>query len=534
MLLAVNQLLTEIRLQRLSGVPGRDRLAVAKRLVEQADPLIQRGIKAACLLELADAWLDAEPGKARCRAVQARELVDEETAPNIMALSFAIEADAVLKGDKPRPKCAYRLTQRAIRLARLHREQTTNPTVRATAMRERIRIFESGTSAALAAGRLECALKAAENERPALPGEPPLDLKLVQDALEIGELVIVYTWLAAGRLLVATVERNSLQAVPVTVDPEALSILESFSTHLRNGNVQGDKVKGWTFSHEEAELIDVLGPVLLPSLVTSRLTNARKLFILPHRSLHAIPFNMLRFEGRRLGLRFPWTTIPNLGAIHRRIPVAGGRGAVAVGIDYYPDVQPTEGFDGVAEEIVARHEALGLPANQLTEPGACDTFARMLATDELDNAAFLLLACHGTSAQGDVPEESFLQLGPKRLTADMISASRVPADLVVLAACCSGQRAVGGMGIQFWPGDDLFGLQAAFRAAGARQVIGSLWNAEVGAAKTMAGLVYDAWVIGADAATGIQLAALELYKDVLHRTQYDWAPFTAMQFGMKA
>ncbi|UFW45724.1 MULTISPECIES: CHAT domain-containing protein [Bradyrhizobium] len=516
-------------MQRLSGVSGRDRRTAAERLVAQAAALPQRTIKAASLVELSDTWLDDEPAKARCFAVQARELVDETTAPNVTALSLTIEADAALKDKEPQPDRAYDLTQRAIELARQHREQTTEPILRATSMLDRIRIFESATSAALAAGRLACALKAAENQRPALPGEPPLDLTLVQEALEIGELAIVYTWLGAGRLLVATVERNSLQSVPVTVNPEALRILESFSAHLRNGGIGG-----WSFTSEEADLLDVLLPALLPSLVTSRLANARKLFILPHRSLHAIPFSLLRFGGSRLGLSYPWTTIPNLGAIHRRIPVTDGQGVVAAGIDYYPTAQPTRGFDGVAEEIVARHEARGLPANRLTEPGVCNTLAGMLAGGELDHAAFLLLACHGTSAQGDVPGESFLQLGSERLTADMISRSRVPADLVVLVACCSGQRAVGGMGIQFWPGDDLFGLQAAFRAAGVRQVIGSLWNAKVRAAKSMAGLVYDAWVNGADAATSIQRAARELYKDPLHQQKYEWAPFTAVQFGMKA
>ncbi|SFH72180.1 CHAT domain-containing protein [Bradyrhizobium sp. cf659] len=529
MLLAVNQLLTEVRLQRLSGVRGRDRLAAAERLAAQAAPLTQRVVRAASLLEVADAWLDDEPGKARCFAVQARELVNETSAPNVTALALAIEADAAMKGDKPKPECAYDLTQRAIKLARQHRERTTDPILRATAMRDRIRVFESATSAALAAGHLACALKAAENQRSALPNEPPLDLKLVQEALGIGELAIVYTWLGADRLLVATVERNALQSVSVPVGLEALSILESFSTHLRNGND-----RGWEFIPKDAELLDVLHPVLLPSLVTSRLTSAQKLFILPHRSLHALPFSLLRCGESRLGLRYPWTTIPNLGAIHRRIPVAGGRGLVAAGIDYYPDVEATVGFDGVAEEIVERHRARGLPARRLTEPGVCKTFARMLAAGELDHAAFLLLACHGTSAQGDVPGESFLQLGSERLTADMISASRAPADLVLLVACCSGQRPVGGMGIQFWPGDDLFGLQAAFRAAGARQVIGSLWNADVGAAKTMAGVVYDAWVKGADAAASIQIAAVELCKNAFHQNNYEWAPFTAVQFGMKA
>jgi CHAT domain-containing protein len=529
MLVAVNQQLMDLRLQRTSGVRGRERLAAAERLLAQAAQLTQHVVRAACLLEVADAWLDQEPAKAKCFARRARELIDERSAPNVVSLSLAIEADAVIQDTNPAFERAYHLTQRAIKLARQHRERATDPVLRATSMRDRIRIFESATLAALAVGRLDSALEAAESERPTLPDEPPLHLTSVQEALQIGELAIVYTWLGHNQLLVAAIARNTTLAVTVFVDDQALRVLDFLSDHLRN---EGEK--GWTFYRKDAELLDDLHSMLLPPLVASQLATASKIYILPHRSLHAFPFNLLRFNENRLGLLFPWTTIPNLGALCRRIPVAESGGLTAVGVDHYPDFASTSGFESTAEQIVDRHRKQGFSACRLTEPGACDTFLQMLETGALDQSAFLLLACHGTSVQGDAPEESFLQLGPKRLTADKIAASRICADLVVLAACCSGQRAVGGMGIHLWPGDDLFGLQAALRTAGARQVIGSLWNVDVGAAKTMANLVYDAWTNGADAAASLHRAARELCKKELHRRNYDWAPFTSIHFGMKA
>jgi CHAT domain-containing protein len=49
------------------------------------------------------------------------------------------------------------------------------------------------------------------------------------------------------------------------------------------------------------------------------------------------------------------------------------------------------------------------------------------------------------------------------------------AELVVMSACHSGQRALNLPWLAELPGDDLFGLQAAFFQAGARSVIGALW-----------------------------------------------------------
>jgi len=526
MLFDANRLLTEVRIKRLSGLCGQDRRPIAERLVAETAELAQRTVRGASLLELADAWLPDEPSKAINYSKQARALVREATEPNLAALSLAIEADALLQQDPLHANEAHDLMQRAVGLARRQRNRVNDPILRATSMRDRIRIFEGATRAALAAGRLDSALEAAEHARPSLPEEQPLVLEAVRDAINVGELGIVYTWLDPQRLLVAVIEREGLAAVEVQVSSEALLLLETLSAHLRNG-----RQDGWSFTPAEAEGLNILTPALLPPFVNSRLAHARKLFILPHRALHAVPFGLLRVGETRLGLRFPWTAVPNLAAVSRAFPVAAKCGLIASGIDRYPGLRSTRGFGDSAERVVAVHHAHGLPARCLADPGAYEAFLELAGGDELETSAFLLLACHGTSVQGDTPGESFLQFGAKRLTADTLAAFRIPADLVVLVACCSGQRAVGGMGIHFWPGDDLFGLQAAFWRAGARQVIGALWNADIRAASTMPSVVHDAWLNGADAAECVHAAAVRLDADAFHHRNHDWATFSAVQFG---
>jgi CHAT domain-containing protein len=48
----------------------------------------------------------------------------------------------------------------------------------------------------------------------------------------------------------------------------------------------------------------------------------------------------------------------------------------------------------------------------------------------------------------------------------------LPADVAVLSACNSGQRAVGGRGMSSLPGDDIFGLQSALVSGGSAHRVG--------------------------------------------------------------
>ena len=182
---------------------------------------------------------------------------------------------------------------------------------------------------------------------------------------------------------------------------------------------------------------------------------------------------------------------------------------------------------------MARHRAAGLPAELLPQSGARQALLELAQAGRLASCGVVVLACHGASVQGDAPGRSFVQLGADRLEASAIEQIRLRADMVMLVACCSGQRAVGGMDLPFWPGDDFFGLQAALWRAGARQVVGALWNADVDAAASMAETIHAHWLRGASAAEAVHQGAQRLVRRPIHLFNHNWATFVATVFGRK-
>ena len=85
-----------------------------------------------------------------------------------------------------------------------------------------------------------------------------------------------------------------------------------------------------------------------------------------------------------------------------------------------------------------------------------------------------------------------------------------------------------------WPGDDLFGLQAALWRAGARQMVGALWNADVGAASLMAQWIHQFWLSGASAPEAVFEGAKRLVEHrPLYEFNHEWATFVAAVFGCR-
>ena len=99
-------------------------------------------------------------------------------------------------------------------------------------------------------------------------------------------------------------------------------------------------------------------------------------------------------------------------------------------------------------------------------------------------------ACHGT-IDPERPALSSLALAPDPendgfLTAIEVFRARIPADLVVLSACATGQgRIVEGEGI--------VGLTRAFMFAGAPRVICSLWKVDDEATRALMTKFYELW-----------------------------------------
>jgi CHAT domain-containing protein len=129
--------------------------------------------------------------------------------------------------------------------------------------------------------------------------------------------------------------------------------------------------------------------------------------------------------------------------------------------------------------------------------------------------------------------ESFLYLYDSIVDGLEIASWELKAELVVLSACSSGQRAISGRGMPHLPGDDLFGLQAAFFAAGAKRVIGSLWPVHSPAAKAIMTALHRQLATGQSPETALRSAILEYLRTarVGNRQSFYWAPFFLSAVG---
>jgi CHAT domain-containing protein len=98
-----------------------------------------------------------------------------------------------------------------------------------------------------------------------------------------------------------------------------------------------------------------------------------------------------------------------------------------------------------------------------------------------------------------------------------------------LSACSSGQRAIKGRGTAEVPGDDLFGLQAAFFAAGAKRVIGSLWPVDSAATRPMMASLHRHLANGHIPEIALRSAILESIES--DPAPFYWAPFFVSAVG---
>ena len=152
---------------------------------------------------------------------------------------------------------------------------------------------------------------------------------------------------------------------------------------------------------------------------------------------------------------------------------------------------------------------------------------------KLGKFACLHFATHGENANSDTPMESHLFLRDSILDGLEIANWKLNAEVVVLSACCSGQRSISGRGMEEVPGDELFGLQAAFFAAGARRVLGALWPVDSKAALPITTAFHRYLADGQLPELALQKAVDDYLKKagILTRKVYYWAPFFLSAMG---
>jgi CHAT domain-containing protein/Tfp pilus assembly protein PilF len=255
----------------------------------------------------------------------------------------------------------------------------------------------------------------------------------------------------------------------------------------------------------------LLGPFM------PELAETEDLIIVPHRSLHYVPFSALWYEQgsddepsrRYLRTRFNLTTAPSASYLpylaRTSAPEREHGPAVVLG-------NPTGDLDGADLEARRVAAKLGVTARL----GASATRAALLGAGA---AAVVHVASHGRYSEED-PLLSGLLLADGVVTVEDLLGSGPAPGLLVLSGCVTGKS-------ERRPGDELIGLAQAALRSGTRSVVATLWKTFDESTTLFFEHFYDSLLEGG--ATVSQ--AITWARDALatgpggYGQPVDWAPF---------
>lgn len=252
--------------------------------------------------------------------------------------------------------------------------------------------------------------------------------------------------------------------------------------------------------------------------VEALLEGAARVVLVPHRSLHYLPFAALHDGQQCLADRHEITLVPSLRLwlALQQAPEAArlGPAARALVVGHGGQHLPQ-----VSHEVQAVASMFGTDATVLDGAHATrSAVQRSLA--ELP-VQVLHLACHG-QFRADSPNFSSLELADGPLT--LLDAHTLPlrGALVTLSACDTGQSAQA-------PGNELVGLVRGFLAAGACTVVSTLWTVDDESTADLMEQFYRGLLQGQRPAAALRAAQRRLALVKPH--PFYWAAFTVSGLG---
>lgn len=326
------------------------------------------------------------------------------------------------------------------------------------------------------------------------------DLGAVRGALAVGDTLVSY-FISASIVLAIVVRRRGVELVRLPMDAEEIRdridhvrFLFDAQALDREATQGGRQPANLAFARRSCEaalrrVFDALLAPLLPAI-----GSADRLLVVPHGFLHLAPFECLHDGERYIDQRFSIARLPTADFVLRKRRSRGApSGAVVAGtIDAGP------GFVDAEVRAVERLLAGGStprPVCVLRDPTSEELRAK------LDGAELLHLSTHGVFRE-DNPAFSRLSLRDGALFLADLHDHRLVAELVVLSACNTGR-------VFADTGDDLAGVAHGFLAAGARQLVASLWRVHDGATLELMEAFYREYVeetAGGDAARALRAA----------------------------
>ena len=326
--------------------------------------------------------------------------------------------------------------------------------------------------------------------------------------------VLMEYYIVHGKLVVFLVTKNNVEALRLDSD---MNRIKALMQHLQLNLQTAPKIPFRAMSALRSNAQAILHRLhqLLITPIEGHLAGYSKLIIVPHGSLHYLPFHAMHDGNSYLIERYEVSYLPNSSSLR-----------------YCHEVRPI-----VERSLVVGHSNGNHLPHAVEE--AC-TIAALLngqvlleeqaslahLAEAIPSSQILHLAAHG-DFRLDNPLFSGLALGDGWLTTMDIFNLRLRASLVTLSACQTGRNVVGG-------GDELLGLMRAFLSGGAASVALTLWSVEDHSTAHAMEIFYRGLVNGKGKGEALRCAQLEFIHGVGHPVgeqfehfahPYFWAPF---------
>ncbi|MGH9491397.1 MAG: CHAT domain-containing protein [Terriglobales bacterium] len=300
--------------------------------------------------------------------------------------------------------------------------------------------------------------------------------------------------------------RGSLELVPLTLRARIQREMEGLRLQLskfRLGPAYTAQFAAPLRRATEAHLAALYAELFAP---LRGLLRTRELLIVPHEELHTLPFHAFH-DGRGHLLDAYAIAYAPSATLYARPGAAGG--AAASGAPLVLGV-PDEQHPGIAAEAQAVAAQLPGARMHLGVAASREALAR-----EGPNSRILHIATHGVF-RPDNPLFSAIHLGDGPLQLHDLYALRLPAELITLSGCSTGLAAGDA-------GDERLGLARGLLAAGARNLLLTLWDVQDGSTAAFMQAFYPHLAAGATPAAALRAAMQAMRERYPH--PFYWAPF---------
>jgi CHAT domain-containing protein/tetratricopeptide (TPR) repeat protein len=329
----------------------------------------------------------------------------------------------------------------------------------------------------------------------------------IQQALGPDEALVEY-FRAGGDWIVFVATRDTVRAIKCGVsDASIQDAISRVGFHIRKA--LRDARAGRTASVDQVvSTLEALGAALWQP-ASEFLDLPRRLIIVPHGPLHAVPFAALRHRDHWVIDDHEVCVLPSAAMLPMLVECRPPRteSSLVVGV---ADMQAPE----IKNEALAVANALAVTP-LLDAQATAEEVARQLCTCHRAH-----LACHGQFFP-EAPWSSGLRLFDRWLgTRDVYDLPSGPRE-VVLSGCDTA-------GLDVLAGDELTGLVHAFLARGAQSVVASLWSANDASTLRIMMDLYKTppTLVGVPSLSPSRLRKAQLLERARSPHPAFWAPFT--------